>query len=74
MTTSGHKGRPHIFPYTKGVKIGKRLRRPRRNDKDVGSNPAATRNEKSDIGDPPTEGSPMVWTGSKWKTDDVKPN
>ena len=27
---------------------------------------------KTDIGDPPTEGSPMVWTGSQWKTSDVK--
>ena len=57
-----------------GVKIGWRLRRPPHNEKDVGSNPAATRKEKSDIGDPPTEGSPMVWTGSQWKTGDVKPN
>ena len=38
---------------------------PRRNDKDVGSNPAATRS---------TEGGRMVWTGSQWKTSCVKPN
>ena len=30
------------------------------NDKDVGSNPTDTRNEKRTLGDPPTEGSPMV--------------
>ena len=38
-----------------GVKIGKRLRRPPPNHKDVGSNPAATRNEKTDIGGPPQQ-------------------
>ena len=47
------------------------VKRPLRNDKDVGSNPAAAE-RKTDIGDPPTEGSSMVWTGSKWKTGDVK--
>ena len=44
------------------------------NTQDVGSNPAATRNEKTDIGGPPTEGGPRVWTGSNWETGDVKPN
>ena len=35
--------------------------RPHGNVQDVGSNPGAARNEKSDMGDSPTEGSPMVW-------------
>ena len=30
------------------------------NDKEVGSNPTTTRNEKQTLGDAPTEGSPMV--------------
>ena len=47
-------------------------RRPHGNVQDLDSNPAGARNEKSDIGDPPTEGSPMVWTGSQWKTGVVK--
>ena len=34
------------------------VKRPHREDKDVGSNPAVT--EKRTFGDPPTEGSPMV--------------
>ena len=34
-----------------------------RNDKDVGSNPAPTRNKKQTLGDSPTEGSPMVQQG-----------
>ena len=34
------------------------VKRPHREDKDVGSNPAA--NEKRTLGHPPTEGSPMV--------------
>ena len=33
---------------------------PHGNTQDMGSNPAATRNEKQILGDPPTEGSPMV--------------
>ena len=49
---------------------------PRRhgNVQEVGSNPAGARNENQTLGDPPTEGGPMVWTGSQWKTGDVKPN
>ena len=39
------------------------VKRPLRNDKDVGSNPAAAK-RKTDVGDPPTEGCPMVWTRS----------
>ena len=37
------------------------VKHPHYNDKDVGSKPtAAIRNEKTDIGGPPTEGSPIV--------------
>ena len=42
------------------------------NDKDVGSNLTAIRNEKPTLGGPPTEGSPRVCTISQWKTSDVK--
>ena len=34
--------------------------RPHGNTQDVGLNPAVTRNEKRTLGDPPTEGGPMV--------------
>ena len=47
---------------------------PHCNHKDVGSNRTATRNDKRILGDPLTEGGPMVGTGSQWKTADVKPN
>ena len=60
-------------PISSGGWDGAGVMHPLRNDRDVGSNPAAGK-QKSDIGDPPTEGSPMVWTGSEWKTGDVKPN
>ena len=56
-----------------GGQSGAAVIRPHGYDQDMGSNPAAAK-RKSDIGDPPSEGSPMVWTGSKWKTGDVKPN
>ena len=36
--------------------------RPRRNDKDVGSNPAVTRNGKTDIGGPPAQ-KVAQWSG-----------
>ena len=48
------------------------VKRPHCYHGDVGSNPTTTRNENQTLGDPPTEGSPRVWTGSKWKTGDVK--
>ena len=43
-----------------GGQSGTAVRRPHGNDQDMGSNPAATRNEKWALGGPPTEGSPMV--------------
>ena len=46
--------------------------RPHGNVQDVGSNPAVARNGKWTLGDPPTEGGPMVQAGSQWKTGDVK--
>ena len=36
------------------------VKRPHSKTKDMGSNPAATMNEKRTLGDPPTEGGPMV--------------
>ena len=48
------------------------VKRPNCNDKDVGSNPTATRNEKRTLGESPTEGSPMVQTEYQWKTSDGK--
>ena len=58
--------------------------RPVGNDKDVASNPAATRNlKKGHWVDPSTEGARIVWQvellilnrrSSQWKTGDVKPN
>ena len=45
--------------------------RPHCNDKDVGSNPASTRNEKQTLGDPLHRRCPNGPTGSKWKTSDV---
>ena len=36
------------------------VKRPLRNDKDVGSNPAAAMNEKWTLGDAPTEGGPRI--------------
>ena len=59
-----------------GGQSGAAVTRSHGNDQDVGWNPAAAcKNKKSDIGEtPPTEGGLMVWTGSKWKTGDVKPN
>ena len=50
------------------------VERPHCNDKDVDSNPTTARNENQTLGasPPPTEGSPRVWTGSEWKTGDVK--
>ena len=50
------------------------VRRPRCNGKDVGSNPAATRNEKWTLGDPLHRRWPDDPTGSKWKTSHVKLN
>ena len=35
------------------------VKRPHWNDKDVGSNPTTSRNEKRTLGDAPTQGSPM---------------
>ena len=43
-----------------GGQSGAVVARPHGNTQDVGSNPAVTRNEKRTLGDPPTEGSPMV--------------
>ena len=43
----------------RGVNIGYRLKRPLRNDKDVGSNPAATRNENTDFGQTPAQKVPQ---------------
>ena len=43
-----------------------------REDNDVCSNPAAPK--KQTLGDPRTEGSSMVQTGSEWKTSDIKLN
>ena len=37
----------------------KRLMRPLRNDKDVGSNPAVTRNENTDFGQTPAQKVPV---------------
>ena len=42
-----------------GVKVGKRLRRSLRRDKNVGLNPAATRNEKTDLGQTPAQKVPQ---------------
>ena len=42
------------------------------NGKDVGSNPAATRNENWTLGSPLHRRCPSGPTGSKWKTSDVK--
>ena len=42
-----------------GVKIGKRLRRSLRRDKNVGLGPAATRNEKTDLGQTPAQKVPQ---------------
>ena len=45
-----------------GVKIGYRLMRPLPNHKDVGSNPAAARNENTDFGQTPAQKVPqIVW-------------
>ena len=38
---------------------------------DVGSNPAAARNENTDFGQTPAEKVPKNLAGSKWKTGDV---
>ena len=46
----------------------------RYNRKDVGSNPAATRNENGHLEAPCTERCPNDPTGSKWETSDVKLN
>ena len=46
--------------------------RPHRNDKDAGSNPASTRNEKGILGGPLRRRSHNGPTGSKWKTSDIK--
>ena len=43
-----------------GGQSGVAVTRPHGNHQDVGSNPAAARNEKRTLGGPPTEGSPMV--------------
>ena len=43
-----------------GGKSGAAVKCPHGSDQDVGSNPAAARNEKWTFGGPPTEGSPMV--------------
>ena len=59
-----------IFLLSKGILSGVVLRGSKRlppNDKDVGSNPAATRNKQNRHWE-------TVWTGSQWKTSDVKPN
>ena len=49
--------------------------RPPPNDKDVGSNPAATRTEgKKTLGRPLHRRCPNSLAGSQWKTGDVKPN
>ena len=49
--------------------------RPPPNDKDVGSNPAATRNgKKRTLGRPLHRRCPNCAAGFKWKTGDVKPN
>ena len=48
------------------------VKRLQRNDKDVDLNPTTTRNETRTLGDAPSEGSPMVQTGSQWKTSNVK--
>ena len=57
-----------------GGQIGVAVTRSYGNDQDVGSNPATARNENQTLGTPCTEGGPRVWTGSQWKTGDVKPN
>ena len=56
-----------------GGQSGAAVSRPHGNHQDVGSNPATARNENQTWGTP-TEGGPRVWTGSQWKTGDVKPN
>ena len=43
-----------------GGQSGAAVRRPHGYVHDVGSHPAATRNEKRTLGGPPTEGAPMV--------------
>ena len=58
--------------YTLGGQSSVVIKRPHCYHGDVGSNPTTTRNENQTLGDPPTEGSQRVWTGSKWKTGDVK--
>ena len=70
---NGHMNQNLVICKYLGIIDRAAVTHPLRNDKDVGSNPAAAK-RKTDIGDPPTEGSPMVWTGSQWKTGDVKPN
>ena len=44
------------------------------NEKYVGSNPAATRNEEHTLGRPLHRRFPNCAAGSQWKTGDVKPN
>ena len=52
---------PGVVRYSTGLGLsGAVVARPHGNTQDVGSNPAVTRNEKQTLGDPPTEGSPMV--------------
>ena len=48
------------------------VKHPLRNDKDVGSNPAATRYGKTDIGGRPYRMCPNGPAGSEWKTCDIK--
>ena len=48
------------------------VKRPHCNDKDVGSNPVAIRNENWTLGGPLHRRCPNGPTGSKWKTSDEK--
>ena len=48
------------------------MRRPHCNDKDLGLNPAATRNEKWTLRDPIHGRCPNGLAGAQWKTGDIK--
>ena len=58
----------HLVRYSTAVT------RPHCNDKDVGLNPAAAKNENWTLGWPPAQKCPNSPTGSKWKTSDVNLN
>ena len=67
-----------IFPdwgVASGGQSGAAVRRSHWNHQDMDSNPAAPRNEKTDIGQNPLHRRcPNSLAGSQWKTGDVKPN